>query len=207
MHITPELLAPVEARFGRPVEEAITVAIGPEEMQMVVASTRGQTRIHDVTVFAVNPAGRIACIRKPSFPPGGFRAPSGGVKVGEDLEQGVLRELWEETGVTARLERYLLRVTATFTCPGFPPQPWRTHVFSATCPDHTTVVHDTKEVAEAAFLTLDELLGPVRQRLAATGRGLLAYRIWLTDRVGELLAPAIAQLAAAACQGGGPLSK
>lgn len=207
MHITPALLAPVEARFGVPQEAVVTFAIGDDEMRMLVSSTRGQTRLHDVTVFPVNPDGHIAVIRKPSFPADAFRAPSGGVKPGEEFVAAAVREMWEETGVTATLQRYLLRTTVTFTCPGFPPQPWRSHVFSGTCPERCTVVHDTHEIAEATFISLDELLGPVRERLASTGRGLLAYRVWLTDVVGSLLRPDLPHLAQRACQGAEPLSQ
>jgi len=40
---------------------------------------------------------------------------------------------------------------------------------------------DTDEIAEARWVALDELQGPIRKVLLGTGRGLFAYRVALTD--------------------------
>ena len=77
-----EELAAVEARLGRPRTMAWQGEVGPEELALVRSSTR-RGRHHDLTFFAFDPAGRVAAIRKPSFPPGVYRAPSGGARPGE----------------------------------------------------------------------------------------------------------------------------
>ncbi|HEX6989930.1 MAG TPA: hypothetical protein VF282_10735, partial [Bacillota bacterium] len=46
---------------------------------------------------------------------------------------------------------------------------------------------DTHEIAEVRWSTLEELQGPVRRALLQTGRGLLRYRVSLTDAVIALL--------------------
>src|SRR5665648_166850 len=124
-------------------------------------------------------------------------APSGGVEPGESFEEGARREALEETGLAVCLERYLIRVEATFVPPAgwpigdLPPglfEPdngnirWWTHIVAARVVGEPALgPRDTREIAEARWMTLDELQGPVRERLVASGRALFAYRVALTD--------------------------
>lgn len=172
-------MADLEARFGPPVEWVTRRPVLAHELAMIRASSRGW-RAHDVTFFIRDPAGRIAAIRKPSFPPGAFRVPSGGVRRGEEFLAGVQREALEETGLRIELERYLLRVRATFTHAG-DAIGWTSHVFSARGEGELRP-RDTDEVAEARWVTTAELQGPIRAALLRSGRSLLAYRVALTDR-------------------------
>ncbi|EKP95740.1 NUDIX hydrolase [Thermaerobacter subterraneus] len=174
-----EELAAVEARLGRPQCLQWTGEVGPEELELVRASTR-RGRHHDLTFFVFDPAGRVAAIRKPSFPPGIYRAPSGGARPGEPLLEGLRREAWEETGLDIEPTRYLLRIHARFTC-GDQWEDWVSHVFAARTASSRLDPHDPGEIAEARFVTLEELAGPIRQRMLATGRGLFRYRVALTD--------------------------
>lgn len=145
-------------------------------------------------------------IRKPTFPAEAFRAPSGGVHPGESLEEGALREALEETGLGVRLVRYLLRVDATLR-PGIawhphealPPEVldpadpgavrWQTHVFLACVEGENRQLapRDTWEIAEARWVTFDELQGRIRRVLLETGWSLFRYRVALTDAVVALL--------------------
>ena len=153
--------------------------IGPDELELVRTSTR-RGRHHDLTFFVFEPGGRVAAIRKPSFPPGIYRAPSGGARPGEPLLDGLLREAREETGLEIEPARYLLRIHARFTC-GDQAEEWTSHVFSARTTGSELDPQDRNEIAEARFVTVEELAGPIRQRMLATGRGLFRYRVALTD--------------------------
>lgn len=203
MYLTDEYLAPLVARYGQPRLVTMEQEIGRGEMDMVLAS-RKDGRAHDVTGFILDDRHRLACIRKPFFVPGAWRAPSGGIHPGEDVEQGIKREMKEETGLDIELLAYLLRIDVRFTSEGRV-QPWVSHIFAARAlvprpvsqaavpvPGNPTPVNaaagewllepeDKEEIAAAGWVTVDELLGPVRRILLGTGQGLFRYRVALTD--------------------------
>lgn len=59
-------------------------------------------------VFAVErPNGRFICVRSKEYPEGVFRIPTGGVGHREDILEAVTREVGEELGLTASVERFL----------------------------------------------------------------------------------------------------
>ncbi len=184
-HLTGPVLTRAEAELGRPHVLRWRYPIGPAEMDMVVSSTRGQTRLHDVTLFIFNPAGQIALIRKHNYPPGIWRAPGGGVDPGEELAAGAAREALEETGLSVRITRYLLRVHVTFT-DGDREQPWTTHVVLAEA-DGEPATRDPGEISAVAWGSLDELSGPIATAMLATPRGLFTYRAALHRAVAERL--------------------
>ena len=127
VHVTDEILAPLRERYGTPAELEWTGDISDREHAL---ATYNPVRTHDVTLFILDPADRIALIRKPQFAEGIWRPPGGGIKQGEDFVAGAVREAVEETGLRVTLDRYLVASTATFL---HEPQDvgWRTHVFSA----------------------------------------------------------------------------
>ena len=90
------------------------------------------------------------------------------------------REALEETGLRVELDRYLVETRARFVHEGRVLD-WRTHVFSATTGDEAIAPLDTVEIAEARWGTLEELEGPLRERLLATGRAFWRYRVALHD--------------------------
>lgn len=195
--------AEAELRFGTPVELFVEQTINQEEMELVANSLR-KRRTHDVTFFIMD-GQNLAVIRKPQFAHSIYRAPSGGIHLGESVETGALREAWEETGLTIELDRYLLRIYATFrsldpwpgaaSLPGDMADPddpdaihWWTHVFQAHATgDLRLDPVDTDEIAEARWVTLAELQGPIRDALIATNWGLFRYRVMLTDAAVALL--------------------
>ena len=178
MYVNAAMVAGWEGQYGQPVVQRPTLAISVSEMDMVLGS-RKHGRMHDVTMFIFD-GDRLALIRKPMFPPGGFRAPSGGLEPGEPLEVGASREAREETGLDIALERYVLRVDATFT-EGKREQRWVSHVFTAAQTGGTLEPIDRDEIEAATYASLADLQGPIRARLLATGRALLGYRVALTD--------------------------
>jgi ADP-ribose pyrophosphatase YjhB (NUDIX family) len=176
MHLTDEVLAPIRARYGDPAVLEWEGEISELEYEI---ATYDPARMHDVTLFIMN-GTRLALIRKHPFPHDIWRPPGGGVKEGEDFVEAVLREAHEETGLRVELERYLLVTRARFVYR--PPElDWRTHVFLANTADEELDVHDIQEIAEARWGTLEELAGPLRERLLATGRAFWRYRVALHD--------------------------
>jgi ADP-ribose pyrophosphatase YjhB (NUDIX family) len=175
MHLTEEVLAPIRARYGEPAVLEWSGEISEREYDI---ATYDPERTHDVTLFILN-GDLLALIRKPMFPPDVWRPPGGGVKPGEDFVEAVEREALEETGLEIELERYLVEARARF----FYRQSleWHTHVFLARTEDEAIAPRDTDEIAEARWGTLEELAGPLRERLLATRRAFWRYRVALHD--------------------------
>jgi ADP-ribose pyrophosphatase YjhB (NUDIX family) len=177
VHVTDEILAPLRERYGEPAELEWTGEITAREHAL---ATYNPARMHDVTLFILDPAERIALIRKPQFAEGIWRPPGGGIKPGEDFVAGAVREALEETGLHVELDRYLVASEARFVYePG--DVPWRTHVFSARTTDTELHPQDPGEIAGARWGTLDELAGTLRERLLATGHAFWRYRVALHD--------------------------
>lgn len=185
VHVTDEVLAPVRERYGEPAELTWSGQISAHEHALATYNPR---RTHDVTLFILDPSDRIALIRKPHFAEGIWRPPGGGVKPGEEFVAGAEREALEETGLHVRLERYLVDARARFTHEQRDLL-WRTHVFLARTEDAQLEPRDPEEIAGARWGTLDELAGPLRERLLATGRALWRYRVALHDAALAALRP------------------
>lgn len=149
----------------------------------MIHSTSQPERLHDLTFF-IERDRRFAVIAKPFFPTGVWRAPSGGLVPGEGIEGGAKREALEETGLAIELERYLLRIDARFTL-GTVIEPWRTQVFLARASSGDLEPRDTREIRAAKWATRDEIQGPIREALLATGYPLFRYRVALTDATFE----------------------
>jgi 8-oxo-dGTP pyrophosphatase MutT (NUDIX family) len=177
VHVTEEVLAPLREAYGPPVELEWAGEVTEREYEL---ATYNPLRRHDVTLFILDPDGRLALIRKPHFAEGIWRPPGGGIKPGEDAVTGAEREALEETGLRVRLDRYLVATHATFTYGPHVLQ-WRTHVFSALTGETELAPQDPAEIAGARWGTLNELGGPLRDRLLATGHALWRYRVALHD--------------------------
>src|SRR5262245_57531185 len=176
MHLNDAVLAPIRARYGEPRILEWEGEISDREYGI---ATYNPVRTHDVTLFILND-DRLALIRKHPFPPDVWRPPGGGVKPGEDFVEAVVREALEETGLQVELERYLVEARARFSSEGRVLD-WRTHVLLATTTGEAIAPQDLDEIAEARWGTLEELAGPLRERLLATGRAFWRYRVALHD--------------------------
>jgi 8-oxo-dGTP pyrophosphatase MutT (NUDIX family) len=183
VHLSEEILAQVRARYGEPLRMRWEGEITAPEHALATYNPR---RTHDVTLFILN-GERLALIRKPMFGDGIWRPPGGGIKPAEDVRVGAEREALEETGLRVTLQRYLVDADALFVHPPHELQ-WRTHVFLATTDDEELAPRDEDEIAGARWGTLEELAGPLRERLLATGRAFWRYRVALHDRALEALA-------------------
>jgi 8-oxo-dGTP diphosphatase len=183
MHVAEAVLAPVRTRFGTPAVLHWDGEISDAEWAV---ATHNPARTHDVTLFILDPARRIALIRKPQFPADVWRPPGGGIKPGEDFAAGAVREALEETGLHVELRRYLVVSNVVFRNAGRE-LPWQTHVFLAETEDQSIVPGDADEIAEARWGTLEELAGPLRNRLLAENRAFWRYRVALHDAALEAL--------------------
>jgi ADP-ribose pyrophosphatase YjhB (NUDIX family) len=172
-----ELGAELRARYGEPRLLSWSGEISPEEWAV---ATYNPERFHDVTLFILDPAERLALIRKPHFALDVWRPPGGGVKPGEDVTEAAVREALEETGLRVTLERYLVETDVVFTNAGRE-LPWTTHVVLARTDDTELAPDDPVEIAEARWGTLAELAGPLRETLLRTGRAFWRYRVALHD--------------------------
>jgi 8-oxo-dGTP pyrophosphatase MutT (NUDIX family) len=183
MYITAEIMREVERHYGPPEEVALAYEMTPREFDMVLRSQK-HGRAHDVTIFIIE-GRRIVVIRKPMYPIGAYRAPSGGINPGERFEDGAIREAHEETGLRIALEKYILKARVKFTCGGV--IDWTSYVFTAHPTGGVLEPIDTHEITEARFATIDELMGGVRDALLASGSTGLKYRAELNDIVIALL--------------------
>jgi len=180
VYITAEVILDVESRFGRPAEIYLNYEMSEREFEMVRASQR-QGRAHDVTLFIID-NGKIVVIKKPMYPAGAYRPPSGGVAPGEPFVDGALREAYEETGLVISLERYILRARVKFSH-GDRMIDWTSHVFAAVPIGGKLEPIDTHEIVEALSVDVQELMGSIRRALLSSGSTGLRYRSDLTDAV------------------------
>ena len=177
MHVDEAMLASVRERIGTPVELSWEGDVS--DLEWAVA-THNPRRRHDVTLFILDPGRRIAMIRKPQFDDGIWRPPGGGVAPREDFVDGAVREALEETGLHVDVRRYLVDAHALFRNRGNE-LPWRTHIVLAETEDEHIEAGDPEEIEAARWGTLEELAGPLRERLLATGRAFWRYRVALHD--------------------------
>jgi 8-oxo-dGTP pyrophosphatase MutT (NUDIX family) len=173
VYLIDSIIREVEAKYGSPVEIERAYDLNRDQIAIV---RRGQRhgRCHDVTLV-IPQGGRIIVIRKPSYPAGAYRAPSGGVEPGESFEAGAAREAREETGLDIALDRYLIRAHVDFRC-GDEVVHWITHVMQAHALGGVVQPQDTREIVEARWATTQEICGPIREALLATGSPGLCYR-------------------------------
>ena len=166
-----------EAQYGIPETRETTLAMPEHEFSMVKASQR-HGRAHDITVFIAK-GGHFIYNAKHWYPPGLFRAPSGAAKPGETLEQGCIREAWEETGCRIRLLKYLLRIRCRFICKQRHID-WLTHIFLAEYLEGDLHQIDTKEIREVHLVHPSEIPA-IREAMRKSDSGGMQYRAYLTD--------------------------
>ncbi len=74
----------------------------------------------EVLLAIRRPGGRMLLQTKAFYPPGAYRLPTGGIQEGEALLDAVRREVLEETGLDARVERFLGTLCYRFRRAGRP---------------------------------------------------------------------------------------
>ena len=94
-------------RYGRPLVRLMDVS-GSTYVQDVA-----RIRRFEVCMVVRRPSGKLLVFTKTFYPAGIFRLLTGGVEVGETIEQALLREVHEETGLSVAVERFLAVLTRT----------------------------------------------------------------------------------------------
>ncbi len=176
LHLRPQLSS-IRARFGYPYHQWMAQEFDEQGWHLVERSVY-QKRTHDVTMLIEGVDGRFALMSKHSYPPGIFRSPSGGVKLGEDLAAGALREAKEETGLAIDLKRFLLHITLDIR---FQDEltTWESYIFHATTKDTLLKPTDLKEVKDTQWVAPSQMQAMIA-KLKGTGNGGLIYRGDLT---------------------------
>jgi len=106
MFVTDEMVTDMALRFGVPERVWFEFPVLKDEFDRIRASQK-QRRRHDATVY-VRKDEQFVVIAKPFYPPGQYRAPSGGLKPEETFDDGIAREMAEEIGCEIALKRFLL---------------------------------------------------------------------------------------------------
>lgn len=172
MYITAETIGEIEKKYGRAHDVTLFIFDQDDHSAPGNQSARGNQ----------DDDARVVVIRKPMYPPGAYRAPSGGVSPGELFEQGALREAYEETGLVVSLDKYIIRACVCFSSGGRSID-WTSHVFTSSSAGGKLVPIDTHEIAEARWVTVAEMMGSIRSALLASGSTGLRYRSELADAV------------------------
>ncbi|UCC45427.1 MAG: NUDIX hydrolase [Candidatus Zixiibacteriota bacterium] len=173
----------MERRYGVPSRASFTIDITEKEYNRIHASqTHG--RNHDVTLY-IRKGDSYVVIAKPFYPAGLYRAPSGGLKPGEDFHEGIRREVNEEAGVEIQLDRFILRTEVDFRCVTGSIY-WRSFVFTADYLNGDFEYTDHEEIAEVKLASLSEFetFGKIMRRSDIGG---LHYRAALHETVAELI--------------------
>lgn len=188
MYITPNMIRRMEQLYGAPATREFTVSSTAEEIARIAASQR-DGRNHDVTCY-IRKGEQVVVIAKHFYPPGLYRAPSGGVHLGEDFESGATREIREECGCEIAIRRFLLTTSVLFS--GREHQAgdvwWRSFVFLADYAGGDFNFTDTREIREVRLADWEEFDGFGRI-MRTLGRGGFLYRAALHEAVAELAAP------------------
>jgi ADP-ribose pyrophosphatase YjhB (NUDIX family) len=181
--VTDEIVRDCERRFGLPEQAGFRVGTRPDELAFI-RRTQKNGRAHDVTIV-IRDGDRYAGIAKHPYPEQAFRFPSGGLEPGEALDSGARREALEETGLDVEITRYLLRAEVRFQDTESDERiDWTTHVVEARPKGTELAPQDLVEIREAAWVTREELTGPIRERLVAwRDHGGIRYRWQLHEAV------------------------
>ncbi|MCP4685985.1 MAG: NUDIX domain-containing protein, partial [bacterium] len=112
MFVTDDMIAGMVERFGQPALQQYRFEVTEQELHRIRSSQK-HGRDHDVTLY-VQKDDHLIVIAKPFYPPGIFRAPSGGLNPRESFDDGINREVAEEIGCEIELERFLLHTQVDF---------------------------------------------------------------------------------------------
>jgi len=196
MYVTEDMITAMAEHYGQPSTADFAFAVAPEEYRRIRDSQKNGRR-HDFTVYAIK-GGRVIVIAKPFYPPGLYRAPSGGAGPGEGLSEGIAREMWEETGCRVDLERFLLRTHVRFVLGdrGGPLAAsdgsdgsaidWYSHVFQARYATGEFLFTDRREIREVRLAAPEEFAA-FSKIMRRTEIGGLHYRAALHEAVADLL--------------------
>ncbi len=198
MYVTDSLIHQMESDFGRPIECGFTVPCTWEEIERIRSSQK-HGRNHDVTLY-IRKQEKLIVIAKHPYPPGLFRAPSGGLEPGEPFRTGIDREMAEEIGCEIKLTRFLLKTAVDFTHKESNSEAdsgrterrpigvfWRSFVFLADYVRGDFAFTDHDEIREVRLAEWSEFAS-FGATMRQTDSGGLHYRADLHEKVAEVIA-------------------
>jgi ADP-ribose pyrophosphatase YjhB (NUDIX family) len=189
MFVTDELIQAMERQYGVPVIREFHIPSTLAEIQRIRSSQK-HGRNHDATLY-IRKGSQIIVIAKHPYPPGLFRAPSGGLHPGEDFITGIDREVAEEVGAQIRLEKFLMKTAVNFVADDGSGESvfWRSFVFTADYVRGDFNYTDHEEIRELKLADWSEFetFGRIMRQF---GWGGLVYRAELHEAVAELWQPA-----------------
>ena len=171
-------LATLIEQYGEPVEFHFEANFMDFECALV-KRTEAKGRLHDITCFIQQDDGYVVIQKHQYARSGIYRAPSGGAKAGESLYDAAIREMYEETGLTIQLERFVLSMHLDVICKDRT-IPWRSLVFLATPVGGEMKPIDTREIFDVTVMSRQELLSDVDKMMQESGWGGFEYRSFLT---------------------------
>lgn len=133
-------------RYGEPVYR--TYCVQADDYIYSYRFRKDMDRRAEV-VFAIQDqnSGRIWVHAKPHYPAHIFRLPSGGVHPAEAIEQALLREVNEETGLAVKVERFVGLVEYQFQR-GDSAVQFASYVFHLISPGGSPVIHASETISE-----------------------------------------------------------
>jgi len=186
MYVTADMIRQMEQAYGVPAFHQFVIPCSREDVEFI-ASTQRDGRNHDVTMY-IQKEGKLVVIAKHFYPPGLYRAPSGGIHMGEEFEAGAKREIAEECGCDIAFRRFLLQTSVRFTARehGAGEVNWRSFVFLADYVSGDFKFTDTHEIREVRLADWSEFteFGRIMRQI---GRGGFMYRAALHEAVEELM--------------------
>ena len=172
-------------KYGEPKRVSFSAPFLEFECDLVRRSAI-KGRNHDITCFIRKDNGYVT-IQKHAYADSGIhRAPSGGARFGESLEDAARREMQEETGLEIRLLRFVLDAKLDVVC-NDEIIPWRSLVFLAESIGGDMKPLDTFEIYDVRISTREEMLGKIHQLMLDSGWGGFSYRAFLTRNFFEQL--------------------
>jgi len=186
MYLDDDEIKKLTGLYGVPVQAEFLIPVDEKEYTRIKSSQKHE-RSHDVTLYIFK-GDQVVVIAKHFYPPGMYRAPSGGVAPGEDFVAGAKREALEETGCEIELERFLLVSNVTFEMVPRDGRKidWISYVFRARCLSGDFDFSDKQEIKEVRLASLSEFdeFGRIMRQQPIGG---LHYRAALHDKVKGLL--------------------
>lgn len=147
----------------------------------LVEKSAARGRQHDITCFIPKDGGYVTIQKHDYANTGIFRAPSGGAKSNESIEDAAVREMKEETGYDVKLNRFVLDLKLDVVCRSRSII-WRSLVFLADIVGGQMKPIDTREIYDVKISSREEMLGPIADKMEKSGWGGFEYRAFLTKK-------------------------